>query len=360
VIAAPDGAAQAWPPALGLTVEAVVAADLDQDGSSDLVVVGSGADNQAGMYVIEGRRDLVYGTSKPVKGFSRFVPSDLGHPVAANLIGNRVGLTYYDGVMMLSLRSSTDLEETGLVVTGVLGGGATPWARTVVFPGAISHIAISDGNVIEHVTEDLFDAKPLPAPGSSWNLAQLATSYAAGADQIAVVATPDAIYRAVMPTGPGGAFSWQTVRSGTAWLGQTAYDFDGDGREEIVGYEPIAHEVCAIDPGATALPTTPTCVATMTEFDGSDVTLVVGTNLTNNPGLDILVAQASGGETAYSIIEDVTYSGGVLSATLGRAVAGTAGPARGKTVIANDGPGTPYVVLTFGTDGVVTCALGPC
>ncbi len=367
LISEPEGALQSWPPTLGGTVEAVVAGDLDANGSTDVVVMMSGKENQAGLYLLESDIDLMWETGDPVKSFSEFVPMiDLVHPAAAFIEGGAAPRIYIaSGTDTLTISSfANNLEFIEYNFTTVAGAGAA-WARMIDFPGDMPHVAVSNGSTIEHLLADgLEDPRPLPAPMSpTWNLAQVATSYVDGTNQIAVVATADAIYRCVIPTTPGAMFMWEVVRMGTGtWVGQTAYDFNGDGREEILGLDVQAHKVCVVDPGASVIPVaTPSCIPLGSPFTGTDVTIFAGTNLTMNPGLDILVAQANGNETSYSLAEEVTYIPATMT-LMGEMVRTlpVSGPPRGHSVLATPSPGRPASLLTFGTDGTAVCILGPC
>lgn len=362
LVSEPEGAAQFWPPTLGLTVESVVAGDLDANGSTEVVVLGSGSTSQEGMYVIEGGTDFDFGTATPVRSFSRFIPVRWTPPLAAFYspgAAPRVHVASSEAMVTVRTLSNT-LAELEQGESMIAGGGPLLWTRPVLFPGGMQHVAVSNGSTIEHMNADLGMPRPIPAQGSpTWDSAQLVTSYASGSAQIVVVAMADEIVRGTIPTMPGTPFQYETVRSGPRWSGQTTHDFDGDGREEIIGFDVQAHEVCVVDPGAATIPVTPSCVKLLSTFPGTDVTLLVGQNLSQNPGLDILVAQATGSETAYSLVEDYTYNAGTLSAMMTRMFP-VAGPPRGRTVLVTAAPGAPHVVLTFGTDGAVACVLGPC
>ena len=155
-------------------------------------------------------------------------------------------------------------------------------------------------------------------------------------------------------------FTWQTVRSGTAWVGQTAYDLNGDGRPEILGFDPARHDVCVIDPGAATIPVVmPPCLHLPSTSTGTDVSIFTGINISNSPGKDILIAQASATDTAYTLVEDVTYTGTALTSVSMIAIP-KMGPANGKTVITSPAATGPFSAVTFATDGTVTCAIGPC
>jgi hypothetical protein len=231
------------------------------------------------------------------------------------------------------------------------------------FPGAQSHVVISNGSSIDHlVANTVSDRRELPALNSpTWNLAQVATSFPDGAVQRAVVATAGAIYRCAIPTTPGSPFAWEVVRTGAPWLGQTAYDFDGDGREEIIGFDAQAHDICVVDPGAEIIPVTPSCIHLTSTFTGSDIAIFAGTNLSPISTSDILVVQGSSTETNYSLAEDITYSAVTMmvSAAEVRTIP-EAGPPRGRTVLARPSPGRGASVITFGSDGTAACVLGPC
>jgi hypothetical protein len=366
IISAPDGAPQAWPPPLEVSVQAVTAGDLDGNGSTDVVVYGTGSDSQAGMYLLAGGKDLGGGTTTPVRGFSKFVPASFVMPTAALQLsgtapsiyvataddgaGDKVGLTQYTNV----------LTQTAHVTTTVPTGNPALWVHLMMFPGMMPHIAVSNSGSIDHVAASFSEVRAVPAPGTpTWDAAQLATSYASGTDQIAVVATATQIQRATIPGPTGGMFGWAVVRTGPAWLGQVSLDLDGDGREEIIGLDVAGKQVCVVDPGATTVPVTPTCLSIPILAPGDEVQLFIGTNITMNPGPDILIAQASNSDTQYMLVEDYTYTPGSLTASLIHGVP-IAGPSHGRTVIANNGPGTPNSVLVFSTGAAATCVMGPC
>ena len=360
LFSAPEGAPQFWPPQLGGTVQAVTAGDLDGNGSTDVVVYMTGNSSQAGLYEIVGGKDLAAGGR--VTSFSKFVPAKLTAPIAAFQLGGGTQKVFVatgsDPVELTSY--SNALEEDDLEITDVSGGSALLWAHPITFPGNMLHIAVSNGSQISHVASDFIEERAIPAPsGPTWNLAQVATSYASGSDQIVVVATPMQIVRSPLPTGIDPMFTWTTVRTGPAWVGQTTVDLDGDGREEVVGLDLAGKQVCIVDPGAAAVPVTPICLAIPNLPSSNEVTLFVGTNVTTNPGPDMVIAQASGSDTQYTLVEDYTYAAGTLTSTMIRPLA-TGGPAHGRSVIVNAGPGTPNSVIVFGTDGAAACVQGPC
>jgi hypothetical protein len=370
IISAPEGAPQSWPPPLGITVQAVTAGDLDGNGSTDVVVYASGKESQAGMYLLTGGQDLGAGSARPVQSFSKFVPAPLQIPTAAMQLGGVAPTIYvataedtiFDdpGDKVEITQYSNILTEKARVTSTVPAGNAVLWLHAINFPGAMLHIAVSNGGVIDHAAASFADVKAIPAPGApTWDLAQLATSYPSGMDQIAVVATPTQIQRSPVPSPTVNMFAWTVVRNGPAWVGQVSIDLDGDMREEIVGLDLAGKQVCVVDPGVATLPVTPVCLAIPMLSPSNEVTLHVGTNITMNAGPDILIVQATGSDSQYTLVEDYTYTPGTLISTLIHGVP-VLGPAHGRTVIANSGPGTPNSVLAFGTDGAVTCVLGPC
>jgi hypothetical protein len=362
LVSAPDGAEQLWPPGLGGTVEAVVAGDLDANGSTDVVVIESGTESQNGMYLLRGGADFDFGATRPVRSFSRFVPTEWSAPIAATYVAGvapQLYVAHSESTIELAQLSNTLAEQASGAST-IAGGSMPLWTRPVTFPGNMVHPTVGNAGSIEHFATGLTEPRPIPPTNSpTWDGAQLATSYVAGSDQIVVVATGTQIQRAVLPTTPGAAFSYEIVRDGAAWSGQTTFDFDGDGRDEIVGLDLAAHKLCVVDPGTAVVPVTPSCIQLMSTFPGEDVTILVGQNLSMNVGLDILVAQASGSETSYTLVEDYTYLAGAIAASTTRTIP-VSGPARGRTVLVNSGTATPFAALTFGTDATAFCAVGPC
>jgi hypothetical protein len=358
-IEAPSGAELAWPPPLGLTVEAVVAGDLDSNGATDIVVLGSGARQQAGMYVLTGGRDLVLQTgATPAKSFSRFVPHDIGSPSAALYVAP----TFYvaTGTVNAELTAfSNVLDETASVTTTVTQTSSRLWIEPVAFPGGNIHITVSNGATIDH-SRDMTEVRAIPAPGSpTWNGAQTVTSYASGLDQIAVVADSQTIQRSALP-GPGTMqFAWSIVRQGASWVGQTAIDLDNDMREEIVGFDPATKQLCVVVPSAATLPATPGCIPTNAMSPATDVTLFVGTNFTMNPAPDLVIMQTGSTDTRFTVIEDYTFTGGAIASTMIRPLQ-TAGSPNARAVAITNAPGTPHALVMFGRDGAATCVIGPC
>lgn len=363
MISAPEGAKQSWPPPLGGTVEAVVAGTLDTDDAPEIVVVMSGTESQAGMYVMTGGTDLVFNSGDTgVRSFSRFVPTAWTAPIAASYIAGvapRVLVAHSEAKVTITELSNT-LAEVASGETSIDGGGATLWTTFLDFPGDMEHPTASNGSLIDHLGTTFEDPRPLPPPMSpTWDGAQLALSYMTGSDQVVVVALANKIIRATLPTTPGAMFSWADVRAdGPAWSGLTAFDLDGDGRDEILGLDLASHELCVVDPGAATIPVPTSCLQLSTAFAGTEVTLLLGHNLSPGPANDILVAQSGAVDTRYTLVEDVTYASGALGAASTMGIA-TSGPPHGRTVIAGGG-GDPFVALTFGTDAHVVCALGPC
>jgi hypothetical protein len=360
LISAPEGASQSWPPVLGGTVEAVVAGDLDANTSTDLVVFLSGTESQNGMYLLKGGVDFDLSS---VRAFSRFVPTDWNAPMAAFYSGSgapQVYVAHSEAKLELTQLSNT-LEERAVGVSTLAGGGPTLWTRNVTFPGNMPHASVSNGSSIEHFNGELADPRPIPANNSpTWDGALLATSYASAPDQIVVVATSKQILRATIPTTPGSPWAYTVVRDGAPWAGQTPYDLDGDGREEILGLDVASHKLCVVDPGSATVPVTPSCIQLSTTFPGDEVTLLVGQNLSMMMTPDIFIAQANATETAYTLVEDYMFNGGTDVITSGMTHDVPPGPPHGRTVLVNTGMGAPFFGLTFGTDGTANCAIGPC
>ncbi len=355
LISAPEGAPQTWPPKLGVTVEAVTSGDLNGDGALDVVVYSSGSSTQAGMYLITAGKDL--DDHNQVKSFSKFVPVAIDHPAAAFQTTDAAPSVYLatttDKVVLTQY--SNILTEKDTVTTTVPASTGNLWVHPVTFPGGMVHIAASNGSAIDHVAADFADAKPIPAPaGPNWDMAQVATSYVSGQDSIVVVATNTTVMRAVLPTTMGAMFMYSTVRSGPAWSGQTAFDLNGDGRDEIIGFDLQSHQLCVVDPGTASLPVTPSCLTVPTNFPGNEVQIIAGM-LTQGAPLDIMIAQASATDTGYTLVEDIAYSAGTLTATTMHPGM-TMGPAHGRTVMV----GPPGSLIVFATDGTAACVHGPC
>ncbi len=95
-------------------------------------------------------------------------------------------------------------------------------------------------------------------------------------------------------------------------------------------------------------------------FPGVDIQLIVGVNLSMSPGLDILIAHSGPNGTNGTLLEDVTFDGTTLSSAMTARALPNVGPPRGRTVVVTAGAGMPNVAITFGTDAMATCVLGPC
>ncbi|NVB84293.1 MAG: hypothetical protein HOV81_38305 [Kofleriaceae bacterium] len=340
-----DDELRLWPPPRGITVQAVAAGDLDGDDTTDLVVFGADTPPRTGVYLIAGR-DIATGSGRPIRTYSTFVPRELGIPTAATIASGQVfAATEETSIQLASFDAM--LAEKHAWSTGV-----TP-DRLFVQTVDLGELRVVAGNesMIFHTSLDLADPRGLDAPSGNWLQARLVTSYAEGPDHIVVVATETEIVRARF----ADPLAWTEVRQGPAWFGQTAVDLDGDGRAEIVGFDPMTSSVCAIDPGAS---TSASCLHVNDATADTEVTIIAGTNLTSNPGLDILIAQANGGETSFTLVEDYSYTPGALTAAMTRSVP-VIGPAHGRTVAVTS-PGRPNTVLVFGTDGAISCVLGPC
>jgi hypothetical protein len=355
---APTGAPQTWPPPLRVRVEAVTAGDLDRDGTPEVVVYASGTSEQAGMYLLRGGTDLVLGTQRPVRSFSTFLPLELTTPVGALQTGGLPPRVYalYNGDPLVYLGatdaalSPIDTERvTGLSVGGML------WVRAVAFPGGATRIALSNGAEILHATPELTDLVEIPPPqGDAWPLAQTITSYADGNARVIVVATPERIVRATIPSA-GGGYAWSEVRAGAPWVGQTAFDLDGDGRDEILGFDPSTRSLCVVDVVAGPAP----CFDLGTSFSGTTVTISAGHGLTASPGPDLVVVQAGPSDTRVTLVEDYSFTPTELVAMAKHELAILA-PPHGMPVVVRAGIGQPDVLLLFDREGGVTCAHGPC
>lgn len=339
-----DGELRLWPPPRGITVQAVAAGDLDGDDTTDLVVVAADTPPRTGVYLIAGR-DIATGDGRP-RMYSTFVPRAFGIPTAATISGGRAFAATAANTIELASFDAALAEEHALS-TGLPPDGL--WVQTVDL--GEPRVVIGNASAIAHLSLDLADAGDLLGPSGTWERPRLVTSRDAGPGRTVVVATETGIVRAPLLY----PLAWTEVRAGPAWLGQIAVDLDGDGRAEIVGFDPSTSSVCAVDPEASA---PPSCLHVNGATADTEVTIIADTNLTSNPGLDILIAQASGAETSFALVEDYSFAPGALTAAMTRG-AGVVGLAHGRTVVVTS-PGRPDAVLVFGTDGAIACVLGAC
>jgi hypothetical protein len=351
-LSAPTGLDQAWPPPRGIAVEAVVAADLDGDATPELLVLASGTSHEAGIYRIEGNRDLDLGTPALVRGFSTFAPLPLVHPsaVVATATGVFEATATNDKIEIQALTNA--LAPVGQRFdAGFSSGNTVLWLRAATFPGDMPRIVASNGSLVTHVAPDGSDSRMIPPPsGATWSTAEVATTYSIAGEPHLVVATPGEIWDSPLT---GGAFAWTNRRSGAAWLGQIAVDLDGDGRDEIVGFDPAAHAACMFDVVAAA----PQCAQLFTTWPGTEVTIAVG-QLDAGPGLDLAIAQATEVDTGLSVLSDFVVQPGSFAGMIAPASSTSLG--HGRLVVVNAGPGTPDSALVVGDDGKVECVAGGC
>jgi len=233
--AAPTGAAQRWPPPLGLSVAAAVVADLDGDGALDLVVAATGATPASeGLYLVRGDVDSDGAT---IASFTRFAPHPLGAPCA---------LAVVDGALALAstAKGKPTLERLDPATLATLA--TTPLAiasttRLALAAAGVHVVILGDDAVV--IDSD----PPLASPsGAKWPAPQAAIGF--GANQLAV-ATPAQVFTTTL----GGAAPYATVRPATdaapltAQIATALVDAGGVPITAIVGVDIAGARLCAID-----------------------------------------------------------------------------------------------------------------
>jgi hypothetical protein len=93
---------------------------------------------------------------------------------------------------------------------------------------------------------------------------------------------------------------------------------------------------------------------------GATVQIFAGVNLTMNVGFDIVIAESGQDGTSYSVIEDYTFTNGMLTSAKAPHPGPTTGPPRGISVVATPSSTVPLSLVTFGENGAAQCILGPC
>ncbi len=330
----PDGKPQSWPPPDGIpAIESVVAADLDGDDIDDLAVIAAGpAAEGGGVYLIRGGTDIDPAADPPILSFSLVAPLDLEAPLTALALdidiataGVDLVIAHTDGsnTRLATLRGA-DLGGLGNIPSGLAPAapGQPLWLRMVAFPGGQPRLVIAAGADVNHMAPEALTGTttpaptifPAPPPGPGWVEPQLALTFDPGTGTEAVVATTTTAMRSPIPTEPPptGTFSWTALRDGPAWIGQTVTDLDGDGTEEILGFDPSGSDPGQIC-GVVVDDTQPLCLTTPIP-DDSGIELHVDPlgGLDPEPDLLVLVRRAS--DATVVIFPDLANDSGALVA----------------------------------------------
>lgn len=325
--AAPTGAAQTWPPPLGLAVSSAVVADLDRDGALDLLVAATGAPAGEGLYLVRGGVDWDGAT---IASFTRFVP----HTVAAI---SALAVVDRDLVLAYTVKGKATLERLDpetLTTLATLPLGIASATRLVVSDVDAHALVLGDDAVIDGAATG--GPRPLPPPtGATWLAPQAAVGFAMGS---VAVATPTQVFTAALAAGP----QYATVRPArdavalTTQIAATLADPAGAPVTAIVGVDVAGSRLCAIDVAGTV---GAACFAI--DPVGADVRL---TALPFAAG----VAVASGGAVAsYTAL---VLDGVDLAAAGPRAA--LSGPAPGIVLA------VPDHLIALDGDGAIAC-LGP-
>jgi hypothetical protein len=345
--AEPTGLAQTWPPSRGITVEAVVGADLDADGATDVLVFASGNAHQAGIYRVALDRDTVL----PIASFVSYTPLALGRP-SAGAIATVDGMP---DVLAASVVSEVRVDALGaltaddITLTDLPSGNAALWVRALAFPGNMQRIIVSNGTAIEHDSFDTVDAQPLPPPtGPTWSGAATATTFMSASARVLAVATPTQVVTTTLTSTDTSHATWTVLRDGPAWVGQVALDLGGT-HEVIAGVDLAAHALCAVDPDSG----TPTCLDLGTVSSSGEVGIV---ELVEPSGIELAIMQADATQTSITLVDHVTLLFGALGGNVS-VLAPVAIP-HGRPVAVSRFAGSTAAALVFGPDGAVACGAG--
>lgn len=345
----PTGAPQSWPPPLGVAIETVLAGDLDGDGISEIVAYSSG--DNAGAYLIEGSPSLAAGT--PPTHFTRFV----SEPFASNIAGamfvednaGQIVAAYADSGSIAIEQYDAHLEPPVLPLpTEVPAGGTVLWVAPSPRINGSFDLLVGNGSEVHYIsgldaTETTLQTN-LPAP-----VVVGATFYVGGVRKVAVANATDAEVATLNTDGTIGL--WTQIRSGAAWVGQTAFDLDGDGQPELLALDATTNQLCAL----SLLAATSSCVATGDDARTGEVTIVPG-KLTGGAAPDIAIVQSSGGAAEVGLVQDVSFDGVTLMGT-GKGSIVSPTPLIGVHAVAiTRGPGHHDSLVLVERSGALSCS----
>jgi len=373
-LSSPDGVAKSWPPPLAtVDVAAIVTGDLDGDGTSDAVILVAGtAATGAGAYFVKGGTDLVASSDAPIESFTSYrAIADVGEQASGTFTtigGTPAAIFAYEANNQLQM---TAFEKAELTIAGdhatalPLASGQLVAVRPIAFPGGNIRLAVISGDDVHHAdlsnfASTAFAVNPMPAANlGAWHEPQVVTSFASGADQVAAVASRMSIDTSTIPTKPpeqGGMFTWSNVRTGAAWIGQTAADL-GTGREAVIGFAPGAGgagQLCAIDPSTAGAGA---CVATMI-MAPSDVAVLAG-KIDTDAMTDVAIVQGGSSGAIVQFAPNPVLSGSTLGGP-------TLLPAKATPITNARAALYSNGVLLVGKDGATACvglmigAVGAC
>jgi hypothetical protein len=354
----PTGVAQTWPPPRGIAVQQVTASDVDGDGVSDIVLYSSGG--SPGMYLLRGRTDVFAGAPALVS-FSKFVPEPFTAPLgvyqSTTVANGNMFVLYRDAgaydALTLSIvdRTLQPLGDPRTIPTGITGGSGA-WIHAATFPQDTQRLLISDGATLEHVSLDGTDVQTITAPSLDWLGVDAATTYATGSGRTLVVATDTETFASAIPT--SGPYTWTTIRglASPMWHGQTAIDLNGDGREEIVGFDAGMPAICALD----TMTATVGCASVPMAVAGAEVTVIAGANVAGTSAPDLLLVQASAAGTDVTVVPDYVYS--TIFNSAGTAETMHSSISHGLAAVAHGLLVGSDAVFVVGSDGTGACVVG--
>lgn len=306
-----------WPSSIMIT--AATAGDIDGDGNTDLLLSGHLREDDERtdrLYVVDGKRDLDLASKGILVSYS--AQAKLSHSLGLLLITEldtplvivAEAIDNGDGVPITFIRAlkSSDLEEVWaesttdtptLVSMQLIHHHSDAWlyvgvgARLLRIPAA----SIPYGGHLESVQP--------PATLTEWPNPVYVASTPMGND--ITVATSDAIF-----TAPDASrivsTSWEVVRQGPVWPAQTVTDIDLDGKEEIIGLDTIAAQLCAVATAPILIGCTPLEIG-----NGTQNTRILAGEIAGTPRrTDVMVAQELLTSVRAEIVTAISLDGNVL------------------------------------------------
>jgi hypothetical protein len=339
----PTGTTQTWPPPHGVAIETVVASDLDGDGISELVAFATGTSAQAGLYLVAGDETLANGGA-PQK-FETYAQVPIATPTAGTAAAGLLYALYTTDQNKLELVTlDPKLAPKPAKPLELAPGGTVLWLAPVVHPAGLLAGNGAEVHYLSNNDDEQALASPLTPP------IVLATGYSDAGVTTALFANATDVQAAPLTGSTLG--TWVSARHGAPWVGQVAYDLDGDSYPEIVGYDPAQHAVCAL---ALSFGTQ-TCVATGETSFASDVTIVIA-DVAGTSALDIAVVHTGAATADIALVQDIGFDGATLTGTGKGAVATALALPQAHAFALARGPARKGGVVVVSRAGDYDCAV---
>jgi hypothetical protein len=362
---APEGRPQTWPLADTPTISALVAADFDGDGATDLIAVATGlASDGGGVYLLRGGVDVTVPAATPIGSFSRVALLDLGAPIAAlavELDGGGPGLDLLlahgaDGTVQLVGLRGDDLSILGNTAVDVPAppADAPIWLDTIAFHTSQARVVVAVGDNLRHLPlagllDDPGDAMfPPPSGEARWTHPDAIATFEAP-DTIIAIAAEDTTWTGPLPAGEPPEFVWTAARPDAPWVGQSLLDLTGDGVPEVIGFSTegaAPGKLCVLE----VVTATTSCIDTTIGADTVEVRLA---RLTPDTMPDVVVIERGADAAHLTVFPNLVFDGTTATASPGLAPLDVAVP---------DALDAPFPIdaghdalLLVGSDGSQAC-----